>query len=152
MASKYQRLAASERAVLAAAFAPEQDEKRGGHYGVEWGRKRPLDQGGTRLRGAVHVDHSVSRLHGHGNTGGYTTKNFGVPDSYVGPRMLNSGITRPAYRPEQTSYRKPVAGAGRSAGPAWASTSRVRANSAYEYAWDPKGDHNYGYPNRRGPF
>jgi hypothetical protein len=76
-------------------------------------------------------------------------RDFGVPDSYHGGRHLDSGITRPAYSPQQ-QYHPAVAGAGRSAGPAWASTARVRNSSGVEY--DPRGESWYGGRNSRGPW
>src|SRR5262249_10190005 len=101
--SKYAKRAASERALLNSLFAPEQDEKRGGYYGVEFGRKRPLDQGGGRERGAIRPDHAVARRHGTSVALGRPTgdRDFGPSDSYHGRRHLDSGIARPAYTPEQ---------------------------------------------------
>jgi hypothetical protein len=153
--SKYQSLARSERQVLKSVFSPEQDEKRGSAYGVEFGRRRPLDNGGIRDRGAIGPTHAVNRRHGTSNISGLGRSgdaDFGIPDSNFGGRRLDARITRPAYSPEQR-YHAHSPGAGRSGGrPAWASTGRVRQNASDEYVWDSKGQHYYGYPNSRGPY
>jgi hypothetical protein len=155
--SKYQARARGERALLNSLFADEQNEKAGGQYGVEFGRRRMKDDGGVHAgnRGAIGPTHSVDRQHGRSGVPGYSRtgdQDFGVPDSYHGGRHLDSGITRPAYSPQQ-QYHAASPGAGRSGGkPAWASVGRIRNNASDEYAWDPKGDHNYYYPARRGPF
>jgi hypothetical protein len=154
---KYQRRAAGEKALMRSLFADEQNEKRGGYYGVEFGRRRMKDDGGVHAgnRGAINPLASVDRMHGRQSVPGYSRtgdQDFGVPDSYHGGRHLDSGITRPAYAAEQR-YHAASPGAGRSGGkPAWASVGRVRNNASDEYAWDPKGDFYYGYPNSRGPF
>jgi hypothetical protein len=156
--SKYARRAAGERALLKSVFDDERREKAGGYYGVEFGRPRIKDDGGIHAgnRGAINPLHAVDRMHGRSGVPGYSRTgdaDFGVPDSYHGGRHLDSGITRPAYNPEQTSYRSPVAGAGRSGGkPAWASVGRVRNNASDEYWHDGAGNANYYYPARRGPF
>jgi hypothetical protein len=152
--SKYSKRAAGERALLNSLFN-EQDERTGSAFGVEFGRKRSLDQGGVRDRGAIRPTHSVDRMHGRGNVPGYSRtgdRDFGVPDSYHGGRHLDSGITRPAYSPQQ-QYHAASPGAGRSGGkPTWASVGRVRNNASDEYYTNASGSHNYYYPARRGPF
>jgi hypothetical protein len=93
--SKYARRAAGERALLQSLFADEQDEKRGGYFGVEFGRKRQRDDGAGRDRVAVRPDHVVNarlnRLKARGFSG--TDRNFGVPDSYVGRRHAEQMAT-----------------------------------------------------------
>jgi hypothetical protein len=149
---KYGRRAAGERALLKSIF---DDENQGQQWGVEFGVRRPKDDGNTRLRGAVRPDHSVARRHGTSNITGLGRsgdRDFGPPDSYHGGRHLDSDITRPAYSPQQ-QYHAASPGAGRSGGkPAWASVGRVRNNASDEYVWDSKGQHFYGYPNSRGPY
>jgi hypothetical protein len=153
--SKYQKLAPADRQVLASVFAPERDELRGQRWGVEFGRKRPFDQGGIRDRGSVRPEHAVSRRHGTSNVAGLGRSgdaDFGVPDSNFGGRHLDARISRPAYTPDQRLHSHNP-GAGLSGGrPEWASVGRVRANAGDEYVWDPKGNHNYYYPAARGPF
>jgi hypothetical protein len=152
---KYQSRARGEKALMASLFQPEQDEKRGSAYGVEFGRKRPLDNGGVRDRGAINPLHAVDRMHGRSSVPGYSRTgdaDFGVSDGAFGRDHVDGRLTRRSYAPAQ-SWTSPVIGAGRSGGkPAWASVGRVRNNASDEYAWDPKGDYYYGYPNSRGPF
>jgi hypothetical protein len=140
----YAPKARGERALMASLFQPEQDEKRGAAWGTEWGRKRSLDQGGVRLRGPVNAKHAIdaraNRLKAPGFSG--TDRNFGPGDRHAGRGHIDGRLVKPAYRPEQTSYRTPSPGAGRSGGlPMWASGSRVKANSGYDYfgGWDAKG-------------
>jgi hypothetical protein len=139
----------AENEVMRSVFADEQNEKTGAQWGVDCGRKRPFDQGGVRDRGAINSSASVDRLHGHGNTGGYRTRDFGAGDSSVSRRHLDGRLAKPMYSPQQ-SWTRPSDGAGLSSGPAWASTQRVRANSGIEY--DPNEGAIYGGRNSRGPW
>jgi hypothetical protein len=152
----YGAKARGERALMASLFQPEQDEKRGDAYGTEWrAMKRPLDNGGIRDRGFVRPDHSTaarhntSRIRGLGRSG---DRDFGPGDRSFGYAHVDGGLARPAWASQQ-QYHPASPGAGLSGGkPEWASVNRVRSNAGVEYAWDPKGDHNYYYPAARGPF
>jgi hypothetical protein len=151
---KYERRRRGEQNFFQSLFQEER-EREGTvptGYGIEFGAGRELqrDEGGVRgNRGAVKPDHAVARRFNHGDALSYKTRNSGPPDSYTGARHLNSGITRPAYSPQQ-AWVRPCDGAGLSFGPAWAPTQRVRANSGIEY--DPNEGAIYGGRNSRGPF
>jgi hypothetical protein len=149
----YAAKARGERKLMQMLFDDEQREKAGSQYGVEFGVRRPKDDGNTRLGGSIRPDHAVARRHGTSNITGLGRsgdRDFGVSDGAFGRAHVDGRLARRSYAPEQTSYRSPVAGAGRNAGPAWASTQRVRNSSGVEY--DPNEGAIYGGRNSRGPF
>lgn len=145
-----------ERQLLQSLFDDEQREKTGGYFGVEFGRRRPFDQGGISAgnRGAIGPTHAINRRHGTSRiTGLGRSGDADFGNGNFGYAHVDGNLARRSYAPEQTSYRAASQGAGLSGSkPAWPSVNRVRANAGNEYLWDSKGDYWYGGRSARGPF